>query len=422
VRLESPPAVTDQQRALAAAAERSWPASPDPLIAPCPLAKKKAMEPLRVLSWHIPDLGGGLHRSIESHERIIAAYAALLDGLAIDVCIVLGVRDSLGDMPEVVGSGKQAYVEMRPSPPDRGAAEIERVVAKLGSPWQAAFPRRASNGKILYCGGTTVAVLHRGLPAPTVAVADVTPRPALGVGGKLVCASFDVPRFRDGPLVLAASLSPERVAPPDARDRDLTATTSLPGVCLLAVSAAEPLDRAGELAALSSAAGARYRMPRDEGSDLDDGFWDRTLGGTSALVRNFLACNPADVDGQDAQMHWQCLPPPAHPKAHDEVFGRLRDTLLVCDRERSAPCRIDELRVVDLLAAMLPDLQRPAPERPDLPQEAGRLAAQLDDRRAARARPSQRSPSNDLAEARAFADELSPHSPIVAQLQYRAPT
>jgi hypothetical protein len=291
-------------------------------------------------------------------------------------------------------------------------------VKKLGGGWKAAFPTRKSNGKILYCGGTTLALLYRGLPAPTFDIVDTAPRASLGIGCKIVCAAFEAPKWSDRPLVLAASIG--TLAHTD--DPDLGATAPMPGACLFAVSAAQPLERAGELGALRSALGARYRLPRDEGTDVHDGFWDRTVDQTSGLVRNFLACNPADVDGQDEHMHWQALPAPTHPQQHDEVFGRLRDALLVCDRDRSAPCRIHELRVVDLIAAMLPDLDIPPPERPDLPQERGVLAAQLDDRRKARARPSERSPGNDIAEARAFADELSPHWPIIAQLQYRART
>lgn len=418
MKLDAAPALTDQQRALAAAAERSWPAGPDPLVASCPARKLEEKKPVRVLAWHIPDLGGGLRRSVESDDRIIAAYAALLEGLAIDVCLVLGLRDSLGDLPRVVGSGKKAYVVMRPSPRDRGPAELTRVAATAGGSWQAAFPRRRSTGEILYCGGATVGVLYRGLPAPTFGIAALPPRPALGVGAQAVCASFDAPRFSDLPLVVAAS--PTAVPPEAPGDPDLAPTMTLPGACLLAVSAPGPIDRAGGLLALSSAVGGRYRLPRDEGSDLHDGFWDRTVATKTGLVRNYLACNPADVDDQDEQMHWQCLPDPEHPKAHGDLFGQLRDALLVCDRDRQAPSRVDELRVVDLVAAMLPGLERPAPERPDLPQEAGLLAGQLDDRRAARPRPSRRSPTNDLAEARAFADELSPHAPLVAQIQYRA--
>lgn len=418
MKLEAPPQLSDMQRALAAAAEREWPDAGDPLVTPCSESQTEDKEPLRVLAWHIPDLGGGMRRSVVSHARIIDAYAALLDGLAIDVCIVLGVRDSLGDMPEVVGSGKDAHVELRPQPGDRGPAELRRVVDALGGIWQLALPRRRSDGGILYCGGATIGVLYRGLSTPVFDLVDTTPRPALGIGDKILCASFDAPHLRDGPLVFAAS--PSASTQPEVPDPDLEATMSMPPVCLFAVSAARPLDGTGDLGALRAAFGARYRLPRDEGSDLHDGFWDHAIARGTGLVHNFLACNPADVDGQDEQMHWGAMASPVHPRAHDEVLGRLRDAVLICDRRREAPCRIAELRVVDLIAAQLPQLELPEPDDPALPAERGLLAAMLEDRRAARPRPSKPSPTNDLAEARAFADELSPHAPVVAQLQYRA--
>lgn len=402
----------------------------DILLEACPLrdaqpepdGQKHELVPLRVMAWHIDELGGGVYRPEQRPDLHIEAYATVAAALDVDIWVLLGVRRTVGRRPRSEGKS----VLMDDEVVDSGAAEVARILEALrkvdpGGGWACQFPKTQSDGEIAYLGAATTCVLHRTSKGIQFSKFDLIEAPrdvGLGLSGRLACASFDAPLHRPDTLHVLASLG---LPTSDPIPESLAPTTASPRSALLAISGTRDLPSQSAFNRLRANLGAIYRSPRNEGSDLHRSFWTETSLEHEALLGNFLAVSPADVLHQDAQMHWQGLEPPEHPASLGEVFGRLRDAWLVCHQPVSGKPIIDEARVVDLLRAALDPHQLRALEAEpvelhpelELPSEEGILAEYLDGPTG-----QEDDPRNDLARAHWWCEQLSRRWPVVAQLRF----
>jgi len=418
-----------------------------PAVAPCPLATRqhgaedeaRRKKPARVVFWHVSELGGGLFTPAVRPQFAIDAYAQLIASLDVQVVVLAGVTRNIQKVPVRRGSGPTAHVALEDAPADSGVAEVRRILTKLqsvdgGGGWQLVLPRDPNTGATLYDRWTTVAFLYASAKGFALQKTDVIESPVMesaGVTGSLVAATFSAPAYGAEPVRVVASLgltTPERpweslrvAATPEEREP----TAPMPESALLFVSA--PGDAAQGLRELEEEFDAEFIRPSTCGTVLGDDFWKVTNERHDALLASFAAVNPADVHLQDRQMHWEAIKPHAHPDAADGLPGHLGDGLAIVHHLVTPPPVVQELRVVDLLAAALPPGRaatlRATPTSATADgaahPELGSLVAQRTEYAAASRHGT--SPQDDavnaLAQCSYFARVLSRHWPLLVQLK-----
>ena len=444
--LRHPPA-DERLEKLLKAAENPRPGTPAVVSCPAPAkdaeqrpkAKKK---PLRVLSWHLFELGGGFHMPSVRPQYVIDACARLIKSLAPQVVVLQGLVRTIQEIPASKGSGKATYVAFEEAPQDTGLAEARRILAKLqvldpAAGWKLELPKVRGTDEILYHRFTTVGFLYasaRGLNLQRIELIATATNEAAGITGTLAAAVFDAPDYQSHPLRVMTSLglaTPERPwerlrvpTPPDER----APTAGMPDSALLFVSA--PGDASQGLLDLQDAVDAQFLRPGLEGSVLADAFWKVTAESRDGLLGNFAAVNSGNVQLQDQQMHWEALKQPEHSKTADRLPGTLCDGMAVLHHRSTPPPKVQELRIADLIAASLPTaaikqlnatpVAKTADGKP--PPE---IAALVAERRTYRAQAvggpePRKSAENELAECSCFSRMLSRHWPLVAQILLEA--
>ncbi len=421
-----------------------------PAVAPCPFAPRprdaqdevRSKPPARVVFWHVSELGGGLFTPTVRPQFAIDAYAHLIASLDVHVVVLAGITRNVQKVPVRRGSGPTAHVALEDAPADSGVAEVRRILAKLqsidgGSGWQLVLPRDRKTGATLYDRWTTVAFLYASGKGFALQKTDVIEAPVMesaGVTGSLIAATFSAPAYRAEPVCVVASLgltTPERpweslrvAATPEEREP----TAPMPDSALLFVSA--PGDAAEGLRELEEEFDAEFIRPSACGTVLGDDFWKVTTERHDGLLASFAAVNPADIHLQDRQMHWEAIKPHAHPQGADRLPGHLGDGLAVVHHLVTPPPVVQELRVVDLLAAALPPGRAAALRAtPTTATADGAAAPELGSlvaQRTAYATASRHgtSPEDDavnaLAQCSYFARSLSRHWPLLVQLKLEA--
>lgn len=439
-----PPVSISPTLATLAATEADESSQEQSAITECPYAKQpsepKPKQPLRVLFWHLDELGGGFHRSTDRPDWAIAAYAELIRVLKPDIVVLAGLQRTLGAVPKPV-DGKVPHLVMEETAIDSGVAEAKRILARLqsvdgGAGWRTRFPISKQDGSHVYQLDTTTCVLYRtdgGIGCKRLEIVDCSFTPKIGLTGKLVQAVFDAPKQRDEPVHVVAPLGVFderrliRDGPP-VRDpkAEPEATAELADTSIFALSAPGDLiaERAA-FAAFKAEADALYRLPSAEGSVLRDDHWKTVGEQHGALLANYAAVGLDDLLLQDERMHWEALTPPAHARKLDEVRGRLADAVLICHGRATGKPTIEELRVVDLVRAaltpeLLADVDEPSSAKDEaFPSEDGALA---DQQRAFRQDRKAPKPDDDVANAlaacRYFSHALSGHWPVITQIRW----
>ncbi len=448
--LRQPPA-DERLETLLKAAENPRPGTP--AVAPCPAPapanhakkgeeKQPKKKPLRVLSWHLFELGGGFHMPSVRPQYVVDACARLIKSLDPQVVVLQGLARTIQDIPASKGSGEATYVAFEKAPQDTGPAEARRILAKLqaldpAAGWQLELPKVRGKNEILYHRFTTVGFLYasaRGLTLQNIELIATATNEAAGVTGTLAAAVFDAPDYQSHPLRVMTSLglaTPERPweqlrvpTPPDER----SPTAKMPDSALLFVSA--PGDASQGLLDLQDEVDAQFLRPGLEGSVLGDAFWKRTAASHDGLLGDFSAVNPGNVLLQDQQMHWEALKKPEHSQTADKLPGSLCDGMAVLHHRSTPPPIVQEMRIVDLIAASLPteaieELNaRPVSKTADgkPPPEHAALVAERKTYHAQSVggpEPEQ-SVENELADCSCFSRMLSRHWPLVTQILLEA--
>jgi hypothetical protein len=414
--LEDGAAPSPQVQSLVQAKEAGARYSAAPGVVPCPYAKEKKEEgpkpPLKVVLWHIRELGGGFQSPAKRPDFCIAAYAALIHATHADVAIVVGLGRSIGLKP-VKDHG---HIRVEKESSDTGLAEARRLTLALGSDWRLASANGPDN-KPVYHKSETACFLYntnRGIHCGAVTLVKCG-------AAFLAIAPMQIPGTFDAPptLPLLAPLSVGRRTSSDEEAPGPQANGELPAMALIGFSALDGLKGSSDYAGLRSACDVEYAPPLNEGTLLQQPFWEKVAADSERLLENHMAVNPADVILQNKAMYWEALPPAEHPKALDKVSGRLADALLV-RKTGGATLRLDKVRALDLVrasldSAALGELGRGSalPEDSVLVSQRKAYAATLPKTKQASAGSSS---EVQIAEASLFVRKLSDHWPILADV------
>ena len=443
--LGAPPS-DERLEALLKAAEITPPGG-TPGVTSCPLSTPTPEEPkpqdpepkkpIRMLFWHIFELGGGFYMPSVRPAYVADACARLIRALDVHVVVLQGLTRTTQEVPTKHGSGAAAYISLDPEPRDTGPEEARRILERLqaldgGAGWQMELPRARGSGEYLYHRWTTAAFLYasaKGVTFQKMDLIQTSTHEAAGVTGSLVMATFDAPDYQSRPLRVMTSLglaTPERpweqlrvAAPLPER----APTAAMPDSAIVFLSA--PGNVGSGLDEFEDEVDAEFQRPGVEGTVLGDEFWKVVAETRDGLLDNFVAMNPADVLLQDREMHWEALRDPTHTREADQLPGFLADSMMVVHRRRSPPPKVQEMRVVDLIAASLPadaiaalkadPINKTADGGP--PPERSTLVGQRKIYRSESARGPEPEvdPANVLSECGYFSRMLSRHWPLVAQ-------
>ena len=389
--------------------------------------EKKLKPPLRWLLWNIQEFGGGFYRPHERPDYEIAAYAAVVQKMKVDIAVILGLTDTIGIVPKA----DEDRVKFDTPVKDTGPAEAARLLKALGSTWKMEIPKPSEGDGYLYTYRTTTCILWNtegGVDLESKGIADAPLAPALGLTGKLFCATFTASKNTDQKIFVAAPLGtclPKRewAVPPEAGpEKDLKATIkNLPEVALIAVSAPEDLMTSMDFASFKAQMEATYRPPGRDGTTLKDQWWFPRADGDDGVLANFAALDPGDSLLQDDEMHWEGLEQPEYAENLEKVTGRLTDLWLLRDTGSESPPAIEELRVVDLIAAALTAgvLEK---VRPIQPGDSKEDSATVDQRKQYRKEITENTLKsealNEISDSAHFSNLLSDHWPVVLQLRF----
>lgn len=429
------PRISDLLASAAAASSLGEPSmSPCPLATPTGTRPPTPKKPARILYWNIFELGGGLFTPAERPQLAIDAYAQLFAALDLHVVVLGGLTRGPRRVPVSRTAGAARFIALEDAPPDTGPAEVARILRKLqaldaGAGWQLVLPQHRTTGATLYHRGGTTAFLYaasKGFALQKTDLIASTVRDNPCVTDTLVAVSFSAPAFSAAPVRVMASLGPTTPERPGERLRvedppeEREPTAEMPKSAALFVSMQG--DAVERLHELEVALDAEFLPARRQGTVLDDDFWKVTNDRREGLLTSFTAVSPTDLQLQDQRMHWEALPPPEHARDPGSVKGHLADGMLIVHHVVADPPQVQELRVVDLIAA---GLASPGGETSEAPSERGVLSSQ---RRAwartarhERVKAPTRDAANDLAEGSYFARTLSQHWPLVTQLKLDDP-
>lgn len=391
----------------------------------CPLAdSKQPGGQLRIMLWHLSELGGGLRWPERRSATVIDACATVVAKSDSGICAIMGVtrgrraikRAALRDGTIAYFTGEEAQ--------HSGTLEVQRIIAALrridaSGDWQAAFAKR--DAAYLHHRGTTACFLYRA--ASGIALDGVTLVAAEGRElGALVCGAFTV-TLHGAPVklpVLAPLASASAAGEPP--EPVLETDGGLPDLCVLAFSLPYArADQPGRLAALRAAVDAEYMALPDAGSMPRAAYWEAAFEQCERLIDNPLTLDPLDVRLHDQAMHWEALRLPDHPDTHDKVVGRLSD-LVALRNTAGEPLCARELRVIDLVRAACPDGS--AAEPGATPLERDHLLAPAVHQLAAERKPPTGERADDLANRIHAATQLtrllSAHWPVVVSIASEA--
>jgi hypothetical protein len=437
MKLENAPADNDQVQALvksgdAVAAQPEGDAS----VTECPLKKKQREEtpkktkpPLRLLLWNIQEFGGGFYRPHQRPDYEIQSYAGILNKLEIDIAVIMGLTDTIGVVPKA----SKDFVDFDEKLKDTGPAEAQRLLQALGGTWKAEFPKpKAGKEKHLYHYRTTTCILWNttnSISLDSSGIADSQQARDLGLTGKLFCGTFSAPKNTDSKVFVVAPLGtmvPERewaVPPPPARTEAVAATIKkMPDIAAIAISAPTDLASSSDFASFKAQMDAQYRAPGGDGTLLNDQWWFPRVDSDDGVLDNFAGVDPGDSLLQDAEMHWEGLDEPEYAQDLEKVKGKLTDIWLLKNSGSEAPPQIEELRVVDLIAAALKTdvLGKVRPVKPENSKEDSAIAAQRDSYRKEMGTDQWKDdPVNQISDSAHFSSLLSNHWPVIMQLRYK---
>lgn len=393
--------------------------------------------PIRLMLWHLFEWGGGFHMPRERPGYVIEACAELIRALKLHVIVLQGLSRTTYEQPRSEGGGEAAYIVLDPEPEDTGVQEVRRLLARLGevdagAGWRLALPTTRA-GKTLYHRAGTAAFLYaggRGIGFSGIDIVEAPLPDSSACTDRLLAARFTAPAHQSHPLTVLASLglaTPERpwerLRVPAAPE-DLAPTSGLPDSALAFLSLAS--DTPGELDAWHDALDAEFQQPTAEGSVLADEFWKTVSETHDGLLGNFTAVNHGNLLLQDREMHWEALTDPEHTRSADRLAGHLAEGMAVLHHRTTPPPVVQELRVVDLVAASLPPeaiaklKAMPTSTTADggPPPELSVLVAQRQAYREAHVSgpEPEDDPANTLSECGYFSRMVSRHWPLVAQL------
>ena len=438
IKLGDPPK-NEKLETLLKAAETA-PPSGIPAVAPCPLSQKDKEKklPIRLVFWNIFELGGGFYMPSTRPQYVIDAYATLLQKLNLHVIVLTGLTRTIQDVPTLKGAGADAYIALNPEPKDTGPDEAKRILKKLqevdgGAGWKMVLPQERASSDYLYHRWTTAAFLYASAKSITFQKIDIVESAvtdAAGLTGTLLAATFDAPPYQSLPLCVVTALglsTPERPWEKlriDAPEPERKPTAPMPDSAILFLSA--PGDAAASLSNFQAEIDAEFVRPGLEGTVLGDEFWKTVSESKDGLLGNFTAVNLGNVILQDEEMHWEALEDPAHAKAADKLPGYLADGMSILHQRLTPPPKLQELRVIDLLAAALPAgsieklKAKPIANTADggAPPENSAITAQFKSYHedAVSGPEPKDDPANELSECGYFTRVLSRHWPVVTQL------
>lgn len=431
-----PPKSVNPRLAALVASAAAPPPRAEPGVVPCPLpvVQPPPKPPARILYWNVFELGGGLFTPAERPQHAIDAYARLIAALDLHVVVLGGITRGPQTVPVSKRAGEARFIAFEDAPPDTGPAEVARIVRKLqeidaGAGWHMTLPRHRTTGATLYHRGGTVAFLYassKGFALRKTDLVASTVHDSPCVTDTLVAASFSAPAFSAAPVQVMATLGPTTPERPwermrvEAPSEEREPTASMPKSAVLFVSMQGEAE--ARLHELEVALDAEFLPARIEGTVLDDDFWKVTNERCGGLLASFTAVSPTDMQLQDQRMHWEALPPPEHPRDPGSMKGRLADGMLIVHHVAAEPPQVQELRVVDLLAA---GLSAPGSAPATSPREHGALLAErrawAETARHVRVEAPEEDPANALAEGSYFARTLSQHWPLLTQLKLDEP-
>lgn len=413
-------AVTNPDAAALVAAAEGAKDYPDGMVVPCPLAKKKekAKPALRVLVWHVRELGGGFQSPEKRADECIQAYAKVAAAVKPDAWILLGLSSQHGWKAQVKGG----VVTREEGLKDTGVAEAKRILEELkkadgSADWKLAVAM-GSDDKPAYDSNHTACFFYRGAKSIACEQAGVTQCGAalLAVAPLTVPDSFDVPP--DLALVAPMFLGRRKLLAADAPPPGVT-VDSVPECAVIGFSSVEGLGGNG-YADFRSDCDVEYAPPLTNGTKLKIPYWEAVAERDEALLENYVAVNAADVVRQNKAMHWEAIKKDKDPQHLDKVVGRLADSLLVrCTG--ATRLKAENVRVVDLVRGGLKKSTIAKVGQGNPLDEDAAIAALLEQEAKGAAHLKTVTPEttaeNQIAAAALFARRLSDHWPVVADVR-----
>jgi hypothetical protein len=388
----------------------------------CPPAEKperKPKPPIKVLLWHIRELGGGFQSPMVRPDYCLQAYAAIIKAVKADAIILLGLSRTAGWTPEYDGTA----VRMREEMQDCGIAEVKRLLSELqkcdGSGGWQFVPVNGPDGKPAYHGHETACFFYKtssGITCGPVRIASCGPA-FLAIAPLRIPESFAAPPdlpllapLRVGRHSFSRELMPD---PPTQGD--------LPPNALVGFSASGGHSGSDYLDFRTSC-DVEYARPLQEGTVLKIPFWERIAAEEECIIENHMALNPGDVLLQDRVMCWESLRPDLHPKDLESVCGQLADSLLIRHTGAGLAPRLEKLRIIDLVRSALDSDVRAKVAGDASLDEDGAISSQrkafvetLAEFKSEDAMPDT-AIERQIAEAMLFARKLSDHWPILADV------
>ncbi len=356
----------------------------------CPLKKRQEQPvPLRVLMWHIHELGGGFFVPGARPEYCIDAYAKLIKKLEADVVVLLGVaRGKTERLVRAKTKDGRSCLKIEPVQEEAGVLEVEAIADALGLGWELALVRNEA-GETVYLDGETAVALVRSSSGAQVISTRLVESPGgeeLGLAPVMACFELQLKNGDAVPVMAQLRGAGEAKAEP-APPRGIVAVST----------SSDFAQRLSPWNRIRGGLAAEYLPFPKEATVAGMLPWEQITLSQPGLVYNFTAVNPADVRGQDQSMCWEALEAPLHPQKSEEVLGGVSDNFLLYSDDQAPLAVVEELRVVDLLAAAgeaaedspeqgcLSELcQKHAEERPrlldteDPEDDANRIAERLD--------------------------------------------
>ncbi len=375
----------------------------------CPLKKMQEKPvPLRVLMWHIHELGGGFYVPGARPEYCIDAYAKLIEKLEADVVVLLGV--TRGKTERLVrGKTKDGRpcLKIEPVEEEAGVLEVEAITDALGLGWEIALVRGEEGETVYLEGETAVALVRKGSGAQVINTQLVKSPGGEDLGGGRIITYFELQLKNGDTIPVMAQL----------RGNGETKAEPTPPRGIVAVSASSDFaDRLSTWNRIRGGLAAEYHPFPKEATVAGMLPWEQITLSQPGLIHNFTAVNPMDVRGQDVAMSWEAIEAPQHPEKSEEVLGGVSDNFLLYSNGQEPLGVVEELRVIDLLAAAGEDSE-------DSPEQ-GCLAALCQKHTEERPRlldtEEPEDDANRIAERLDFAGRLSRHWPVLLSLKVSA--
>lgn len=375
----------------------------------CPLKKTQEKPvPLRILMWHIHELGGGFYVPGARPEYCIDAYAKLIEKLEADVVVLLGVeRGKTERVVKAKTKDGRSCLKIEPVEEEAGVLEVEAIADALGLGWELALVRNEES-ETIYLDGETAVALVRTSSGARVTNTQLVKSPGgedLGLAPFMACFELQLKNGDTIPVMAQLRGAGETKAEPT------------PARGIVAVSAASDFaERLSTWNRIRGGLAAEYLPFPKKATVAGILPWEQITLSQPGLVHNFTAVNPTDVRGQDQSMSWEALEAPEHPEKSEDVLGGVSDNFLLYSDGQAPLGVVEELRVIDLLAAA----GEPSEDSP----EQGCLSALCQKHTEERPRlldtEDPDDDANRIAERLDFAGRLSRHWPVLLSLKVSA--